>query len=54
MTDDQLFGEVNLEERIMELENENKKLKLVIATYEDLTQKYFISLTECKRGVLNE
>lgn len=48
LTDDQLFGEKDIERENEILRDENRRLRLIISAYEDLTQKYFVDLRKVK------
>ena len=52
MTDDQLFGEKDIERENEILRDENRRLRLIISAYEDLTQKYFVDLRKVKTKVM--
>lgn len=52
MTDDQLFGEKDIERENAVLRDENRRLRLIISAYEDLTQKYFVDLRKVKTKVM--
>ena len=52
MTDDQLFGEKDIEKENEVLKEENRKLRLVLYAYEELMQKYWIDLKNVKTKVL--
>lgn len=52
MTEDQLFGEKDIEKENEVLRDENKRLRLIVSAYEDLTQKYFVDLRKVKTKVM--
>lgn len=52
MTDDQLFGEKDIEKENEILRDENRRLRLIVSAYEDLTQKYFVDLRKVKTKVM--
>ena len=52
MTDDQLFGEKDIEKENEVLRDENRRLRLIVGAYEDLTQKYFVDLRKVKTKVM--
>ena len=52
MTEDQLFGEKDIEKENEVLRDENRRLRLLVSAYEDLTQKYFVDLRKVKTKVM--
>ena len=52
MTEDQLFGEKDIEKENEVLRDENRRLRLIVSAYEDLTQKYFVDLRKVKTKVM--
>ena len=52
MTEDQLFGEKDIEKENEILRDENRRLRLIVSAYEDLTQKYFVDLRKVKTKVM--
>jgi len=52
MTEDQLFGEKDIEKENEVLREENRRLRLLVSAYEDLTQKYFVDLRKVKTKVM--
>ena len=52
MTEDQLFGEKDIEKENEVLKEENRKLRLVLYAYEELMQKYWIDLKNVKTKVM--
>lgn len=55
MTEDQLFGEKDIEKENEILRDENRRLRLIVSAYEDLTQKYFVDLRKVKtKGMFDE
>jgi len=54
MTDDQLFGEKDIEKENEILRDENRRLRLIVSAYEDLTQKYFVDLRKVKTKVMRD
>ena len=52
MTEDQLFGEKDIEKENEVLRDENRRLRLIVSAYEDLTQKYFLDLRKVKTKVM--
>ena len=52
MTEDQLFGEKDIEKENEVLREENRKLRLVLYAYEELMQKYWIDLKNVKTKVM--
>lgn len=52
MTEDQVFGEKDIEKENEVLREENRKLRLMLYAYEELMQKYWIDLKDVKMKVM--